>query len=310
MPQVNSNVSEPTQWLSIGALARAAGVPADTLRTWERRYGFPSPERTDSGHRRYSLQTLERLRLVKQALDLGHRPSSVLATDEGDLRGLLAAMNPPAAPSAQAVLTPSHDADVVERWLGHVERFEGRAFERELRLAVGELGGLPFLERLVGPFLVELGERWALGVLGVRHEHFASERLRELLAGEWRPLSDSATGAIVVCATPAGERHTLGLHMATFALALQNARIVFLGADAPALEIVSAVEHHAAEAVLLSAAQGVDRAQLELEMGTLRRGLRASVPIVGGGHGFQPPPEHVVAVRNLFELVEWWSARV
>jgi methanogenic corrinoid protein MtbC1 len=295
--------------MSIGALARASGVPADTLRTWERRYGFPSPERTDTGHRRYSLQTLERLRLVKQALELGHRPSSVLATDEEGLRGLLAAVNSALAPSEQAPLTLARDADVVERWLGHVARFEVRAFERELRLAVGELGGLPFLERLVGPFLVELGERWVRGALGVRHEHFASERLRELLASEWRPLSDSATGATVVCATPASEQHTLGLHMAAFALALQNARIVFLGADCPALEIVGAVEHHAAEAVVLSAAQGVDRARLEPELATLRSRLRTSVPIVGGGSGFQPPLAGVVTVRNLFELVEWWSVR-
>src|SRR5687768_4224959 len=54
--------------LSIGALSRATGVPADTLRTWERRYGFPAAERTESGHRRYSLLTLERLRLMVRAL--------------------------------------------------------------------------------------------------------------------------------------------------------------------------------------------------------------------------------------------------
>jgi methanogenic corrinoid protein MtbC1 len=232
-----------------------------------------------------------------------------LATDERGLRQLLAAASPAPAVSAEAPLTLARDADVVERWLGHVARFEVRAFERELRLAVGELGGLPFLERLVGPFLVELGDRWARGALGVRHEHFASERLRELLASEWRPLSDSATGATVVCATPAGEQHALGLHMAAFALALQNARIVFLGADAPALEVVGAVEHHTAEAVVLSAAQGVDRARLEGEMATLLRELPARVPIVGGGRGFQPPPTGVLTVRNLFELVEWWSAR-
>jgi DNA-binding transcriptional MerR regulator len=264
--------SEPNHLMTIGALARATGVPADTLRTWERRYGFPLPERTDTGHRRYSLRTLERLRLVTRALELGHRPSTVLATDEATLQDWLAAGQAPKQ-GPEPVSIPTAD-DRVSRWIEHVERYEGRALERELRVAASELGGLPFMEQAVGPFLREIGKRWAHGALGVRHEHLASERVREFLVGEWRPLSDTATGSLVVCATTAGELHVLGLHMAAFALALHNARIVFLGASVPAREIAAAVMQHGAQAAVLSAASGVDRTQLQHEISA----LRAAVP--------------------------------
>jgi MerR family transcriptional regulator, light-induced transcriptional regulator len=40
--------------LTIGQFVEHTGVPEGTLRMWERRYGFPSPERLPSGHRRYS----------------------------------------------------------------------------------------------------------------------------------------------------------------------------------------------------------------------------------------------------------------
>lgn len=43
-----------TSGLSIGALARRTGVGVSTLRAWERRYGFPVPQRLESGHRRYT----------------------------------------------------------------------------------------------------------------------------------------------------------------------------------------------------------------------------------------------------------------
>src|SRR5689334_22400933 len=36
------------------AVARETGVPADTFRAWERRYGVPRPQRTEGGHRLYS----------------------------------------------------------------------------------------------------------------------------------------------------------------------------------------------------------------------------------------------------------------
>jgi DICT domain-containing protein len=40
-------------WLTIGDLVARTGVSEGTLRMWERRHGFPSPERLASGHRRY-----------------------------------------------------------------------------------------------------------------------------------------------------------------------------------------------------------------------------------------------------------------
>src|SRR3954470_11925501 len=40
--------------LPIAEVARRTGVTVETLRIWERRYGFPAPERRPSGHRRYT----------------------------------------------------------------------------------------------------------------------------------------------------------------------------------------------------------------------------------------------------------------
>ena len=302
-------MSKPENLMSIGALSKATGIPADTLRTWERRYGFPGAERTGSGHRRYALQTLERLKLVSAALALGHRPSTVLNTDEGVLRQWIAAGS-----SAQPVRVAREDEldpaelGTIERWLEHVARYEGRAFDRELRAALADHGGMHFLEQLVGPFLQELGARWSNGSLGVRHEHFASERLRELLVRQWRPLSDAATGPALVLATLPGEQHVLGLHMAALALVLHNARLVFLGADSPPGEIARALIHHSAEAVVLSAAAGADRRQLEHDVIALRAELGPEPAIVVGGGGFQPPIAGVHTMQRLRDLVGWLIA--
>ena len=45
--------AETDATLSIGELAARTGVSEATLRMWERRHGFPTPERLPSGHRRY-----------------------------------------------------------------------------------------------------------------------------------------------------------------------------------------------------------------------------------------------------------------
>jgi DNA-binding transcriptional MerR regulator len=59
--------------VGIGALSRAAGVTVETLRTWERRYGFPAPTRTASGHRLYPVSCVPRLRRTADALSRGIR---------------------------------------------------------------------------------------------------------------------------------------------------------------------------------------------------------------------------------------------
>ena len=293
---------------SIGALSRATGVPADTLRTWERRYGFPEPERLASGHRRYSTATLERLRLVTQAIGLGMRPSDVLPASAQDLRALIGQAKSAGDEAVGGSQSPNDDAYAVmwQQWLEHVLNFEGRAFDRQLRVAWGQVGGMRFLTELLGPFLCELGARWERGEVGVRHEHFASERLREFLAGQWRPTSDAATGPTCVCATLSGEEHVLGLHMAAVVLSMCNTRVVFLGANTPPREIADAVTQFGAQAVVLSAALSHRPNTHDQDAAALRDALPASVPIVVGGSGFSATTP---AVRKLetFEALETWA---
>ncbi len=54
-----------------GALARAAGVSADTLRYYERRGLLPRPPRDASGYRRYPPEAVQRVIVIQRALDAG-----------------------------------------------------------------------------------------------------------------------------------------------------------------------------------------------------------------------------------------------
>jgi DICT domain-containing protein len=52
---------------SIGDVVQATGLTEAALRAWERRYGFPQPQREPSGHRRYAAEEVERiLRVVAE----------------------------------------------------------------------------------------------------------------------------------------------------------------------------------------------------------------------------------------------------
>ncbi|HEU5037619.1 MAG TPA: DICT sensory domain-containing protein [Nocardioides sp.] len=59
--------------LTIGDLARRVGLTSATLRAWEQRHGFPRPERLPSGHRRYPVSEVERVRDVLRRREDGAR---------------------------------------------------------------------------------------------------------------------------------------------------------------------------------------------------------------------------------------------
>ncbi len=58
------------------AAATMLGISASTLRSWERRYSFPTPHRSEGGHRQYELGQIQALR---QALDETHNVSSAVS---------------------------------------------------------------------------------------------------------------------------------------------------------------------------------------------------------------------------------------
>jgi DICT domain-containing protein len=69
----------------IGEVVERTGVAEATLRMWERRYGFPTPDRLASGHRRYSDREIELIRAVaaKRAAGLALPVAIEQARSEG-----------------------------------------------------------------------------------------------------------------------------------------------------------------------------------------------------------------------------------
>ena len=83
---VLDKVSSATERLfSIGTLSHLSGLPASTIRTWERRYNLLQPTRSASGRRLYSRDDLTRLRSVIQRVDQGLGIADAAQLSDSDL---------------------------------------------------------------------------------------------------------------------------------------------------------------------------------------------------------------------------------
>jgi methanogenic corrinoid protein MtbC1 len=285
--------------LSIGALSRATGIPVETLRTWETRYGFPVPERKPSGHRLYPLASVRRLRRIAEALALGHRAGQVVPAREAELTELLRAT--PSVPAPPPARAPSTASDI----LGLVEGFDGERLTSVLLSEWARTSPLEFLEEQVAPLVREVGEAWATGRLHVRHEHFVSERLGDVLRSVRIPFEERARGPLVVLATLPGEEHALGLQMAALVLAWCGNRLVYLGTEAPVDEVAQAARDQAARAVAVSVSLAHAGRATSSGLARLRRLIPKRTHLVVGGQGAPRPRPGVEVMPTLRDLESW-----
>lgn len=286
--------------LTISGLSRASGISVETLRNWERRYGFPEPRRRPSGHRRYLPSVVPRLRLVRQAVESGYQPSFAVGAEPAVLRDML---GEPEAPARRPSRPSSGDVDAAVR---HIEALDARGLELALEAGWSRLGARYFVTSVAVPLLREIGDRWEDGRLSVSHEHFASGVMVGFLARHWRPLAAQASGPAAVLTTPSGQDHFLSIHLAAVLLALRDVRSVFLGPNTPVEDVVSALRGaRAALAVIgLSPSADPEESAAWLE----RLAARAGVPVLTGGDERVRPIEGVVALDSFDALWDWLGA--
>lgn len=291
--------ASPGGQLSIGALSAATGIPVDTIRSWERRYGFPVAERKPSGHRVYPLEAVPRLRRVAEAMRRGHRAAEVLGASDTVLDELLEAV--PSLPGPVRVHERGDPADL----LTLVGAFNAENLKLALQSDWVRLGPLRFLEQRAGPLLVEVGNAWSDGRLDVRHEHFASSVLGDFLRTVRVPLDDRAAGPVAVLTTLPGEMHGLGLQMCALVFALAGWRALILGVNTPVAQVSALAREAPVSAIAISC---VRRPRLDA-LSALRSQLPRRVPLLLGGSGAPPSERGIERLENLVALDRWLQTR-
>ena len=194
--------------MTISAVERDTGLAKDTLRVWERRYGFPQPTRDARGERLYPAHQVERLRLIKRLIDQGHRPGRLLAKGEDDLLALAAA--PQRARPAEVI----GDQETVRKIIGLIKAHDSQGLRQGLNQAMMRQGLQRFVLDTVVPLNQSVGEAWMRGEVEVPEEHLFTEQVQNVLRSAIGAHATPGGRPRVLLTTFPEEEHVLGLLMA------------------------------------------------------------------------------------------------
>jgi MerR family transcriptional regulator, light-induced transcriptional regulator len=261
--------------LLISAVERDTGLSKDVLRVWERRYGFPNPERDGNGERLYPVAQVERLRSIKRLMDAGHRPGKLLALDERELDTL-------ATRQVRAKVV-DEVGELQRQILALLQRHDVIGLRQTLAQLLMKQGLQEFVAETIAPLNRAIGEAWMRGEMQVFQEHFYTEQVQVVLRSAISAIPHRAAQPTVLLATFPNEQHGIGLLMVESILAPEGAHCISLGTQVPIPEIAEAAHAYKVDAVALSFSSAYSSKQALTGLESLRTILPERVSMWVGG---------------------------
>lgn len=249
--------------LTIAAVSELLGVPIPTIRSWEHRYGFPEPVRTEGKHRRYGPEQVDQLITIRGAIVEGLSASEAVA---------LARSGP----------TRSSREPAIEFLLRAVADLDPAAVRSTIELFEGREGVEATITRVVLPAMHEVGERWKAGTCDIATEHLLTDMVRRWLArlATFTPLPERPRVAVLACGP--SELHSVGLEAFGVLLGRRGWAVTMLGQMTPGDSLEAAVRRSGAKAAVVVAQRSINRRSTAAVLGSVSRLLGAHT-FYGGG---------------------------
>jgi MerR family transcriptional regulator, light-induced transcriptional regulator len=247
---------------SIKAVAHLAGITEPTLRAWEKRYSILTPQRTDSGHRRYTKRDIYRIVWLKNRIEEGmsiSQASLLLKSqpEEAFLDSVETELkNPRNGNGNHAVKSHLNGTNGVNGSQGRVIlnevrsvttitqellqaflNYDEHAAEDLMAEALGLYSPETVCVEIIQPVLLQIGEMWAKNELTLATEHFATNICRTRLNSMIDSLPIVTEGPLVLMACGPHEFHEIGVIITTLFLRRHGWRVIFLGQNVPALDL-------------------------------------------------------------------------
>jgi MerR family transcriptional regulator, light-induced transcriptional regulator len=227
--------------LPIASVSSMLGIPIPTIRSWERRYGFPVPSRTQGKHRRYSVDEVDQLRRVRDEITRGHNAREAVdavrrSTTEGRPR-----------------------TELLDRFLVASMHLDPSQLREILTEGTEQLGVEHTIRDVALPAMREMGNRWKAGVCDTAHEHLATEAVRVWLARQSVMAPPAFRPYPLILACGPKDLHTIGLESFGVVLARRGWSVRTLGALTPVSSLVAAMLAAEARGAVVTSQRGVTR---------------------------------------------------
>lgn len=216
---------------AIKDLERLSGIKAHTLRIWEQRYGILKPERTDTNIRYYTAEDLKRILNISLLNNNGFKISKIAKLPDEEI-----------IKQAKSILNNfNKESDQIDNLVLCMMEMNESKFEKIISNCIIHFGFESTIEKIIFPFMRQIGNMWQVGIVNAAQEHFISHLVRQKLIvgidGLFpEPLANPKTFLLYL---PANELHELGLLYCHFLIKAKGHRCLYFGQSVPFNDLIS-----------------------------------------------------------------------
>jgi MerR family transcriptional regulator, light-induced transcriptional regulator len=287
---------------SIKDLEQLSGIKAHTLRIWEQRFNFITPERTDTNIRFYNDKDLKLVLNISLLKDHGYKISEIAQMQYDELNQEVLSL------SEKQINYP----DQIQALTVAMIELDEDAFDKIMSDNIKQFGFENTMIHIIYPFLVKIGTLWLTGSVGPSQEHFMTQLIRQKItvAIDTIPRTPKPNARKFVLYTPEGEFHDISLLFAYFILKSRNQKVFYFGQSLPYQDIDFIVERHNPDYIFTSITSLPTHADVQRYVSKLSMDypkvdiLLTGMQIIGQGLKIEPNVQILNNIRDLMEVAE------
>ena len=230
---------------SIEQFSRITNIPKINLRTWENRYSYLIPERTDSNIRIYCDKLLVKGIKTKLLLESGYKISHVTKMSDDELKL-----------SFNSIELDNNHSNKINYYISGLIisaiNFDEYKFNILFEKGLKEFDFIEFYKSIILPLLRKIGVLWLINEMSPSQEHFLSELIKQKISSliDQVPHAPSTKEKWVLF-LPENEFHEIGLLFAKYILVSKNYHVIYLGDNVPIDTLSGVADKHKIDNVLI-----------------------------------------------------------
>ncbi|WP_415061409.1 MerR family transcriptional regulator [Bdellovibrio sp.] len=233
---------------SIRQIIELTGISEFTLRGWETRYKAFKPKRTSTGRRIYSLQDLQKARLLQALLDKGYKIGNIAKLNLADLEKIL----PQQEVLSSMPTPPNKHLKYISEIMDLAHLFKWDEISEQLQKKRRNTKSESLIADILTPLAGQMGQLVAEGQLSVGQEHILSALIKEQLVLARGESRTSNSKSRLVMTTPEGDLHDMGISFAASLSKLEGLKTLFLGPSTPKKDLCETCIRYNASHLLIS----------------------------------------------------------
>lgn len=231
---------------SIKQFSEITGITKFVLRTWENRYDFLKPERTESNIRVYTDEMLVRTLNINLLLKNKYKISKICKLDDSQI--------------AKEIenLEKNENGDLTDQYINEIIisciNFNGVKFNNIYNEGVKKFGLKKFYKDVLLITMQRIGILWLSNQVSPSQEHFLSEQIKQKISVSINEVFyKKQSGKNWLLFLPENEFHEIGLLFAKFILVQNEHNVIYLGSNVPYESLNDVVKKQKIDAVLFFA---------------------------------------------------------